>query len=100
MEKRFKKCFIFNLTKKIKCSKDGCSNYLSFYCKYDCGPSANGLGCNDNEKIDNVYHTANFIDNAFLNNASKLLPSEGVEKRYKAIEIEIFQINIDGNIQE
>ena len=40
------------------------------------------------------------IDTHFLNNASKLLPSEGVEKRYKAIEIEIFQINIDGNIQE
>ena len=94
------KCFIFNLSKNQICRKSSLKNQLSFYCKFNCGPSANGLGCNPDEKVDNLYHSANSIDTHFLNNASKLLPSEGVEKRYKAIEIEIFQINIDGNIQE
>ena len=93
------KCFIFNLSKNQIC-RESSLNQFSFYCKFNCGPSANGLGCNPDEKVDNLYHSANSIDTHFLNNASKLLPSEGVEKRYKAIEIEIFQINIDGNIQE
>ena len=92
--KKDSKCFIFNLTKKIKCSKDGCSNYLSFYCKYDCGPSANGLGCNDNEDLNLIYHSANMIDNSFNNNSANILPSKGVEAEYEVEETEVFQILI------
>lgn len=92
--KKDSKCFIFNLTKKIKCSKDNCINYLSFYCTYDCGPSANGLGCNNNEDLNFIYHTANMIDNAFNNNSANLLPSKGVEAKYEVEETEVFQILI------
>ena len=88
------KCFIFNLSKKIKCKKiqNHFYNQLSFYCLDICGPSANGLGCNENESLKFIYHYANGIDNVFNNKASSLLPSDGVEKKYEVQETEIFQI--------
>ena len=92
--KKDSKCFIFNLTKKIKCTKDKCINTLSFYCNNNCGPSANGLGCNDEEDLKFIYHTADKIDMAFNNSASNILPSEGNEKKYEVEEAEVFQILI------
>ena len=92
--KKDSKCFIFNLSKKIKCSKYGFLAFSSLYCKDNCGPSANGLGCNLNEDLNFIYHSANMIDNAFNNNSANLLPSKGVETKYEVEETEVFQILI------
>ena len=88
------KCFIFNLTKKIKCSKDDSVDNTAFYCKDNCGPSANGLGCNSDENLNFIYHSANMINKTFNNNPADLLPSKGVETKYEVEETEVFQILI------
>ena len=93
--KKDSKCFIFNLTKKIKCLKlDSIIQPASFYCKDNCGPSANGLGCNPDENLNFIYHSANMKYSAFKNNPADLLPSEGVEAKYEVEETEVFQIII------
>ena len=70
--KKDSKCFIFNLSKKIKCKKvfSLFGKSPSFYCKDICGPSASGLGCNDNESLKYIYHSALAIDSIFDNKPS------------------------------
>jgi len=63
----------------------------SIYCKNNCGPSVNGLGCNPDVNLNFIYHSANHIDNYFIN-GTNLLPSGNIEKEYEVIEAEIFQI--------
>ena len=92
--KKDSKCFIFNLSKKIKCKKvfSLFGKLPSFYCKDICGPSASGLGCNDNESLKYIYHSALAIDSIFDNKPSSFLPSKKVEKQYEVKETEVFQI--------
>ena len=87
------KCFIFNLSKKMRYKQKN-NNRYSFYCKNNCGPSASGLGCNRDETLNYIFHSANAIDNYFIDSPSKLLQSNGVEKRYEVEETEIFQIKL------
>ena len=85
-------CFIFNLNQKKKC-KNINKDISTFYCGNDCGPSANGLGCNTYKKLDHIYHSVenNHIDKVF-ENGTKILPSKKGEVEYEVIETEIFQI--------
>jgi uncharacterized coiled-coil protein SlyX len=91
--KNVQNTFLFNLNQEQKYIRtDSTSNTL--YCRKNCGPSINGFGCNPHKSINYIYHSADTIDSIFKN-ASKLLPSENVEKEYEVIECEIFQIVID-----
>ena len=83
--------FMFNLNQNQKYNKTFFDKN-SFYCQRNCGPSVNCLGCNPDVKFNFIYHSANAIDNSFIN-GSKLLPSENIEKEYEVAEIEIFQIS-------
>lgn len=93
-------CFLFNLNQKQKYGKlksDNINNMdKSFYCANNCGPSANGLGCNLNTNLKHIYHSmeTDYINKVF-NNGSMILPSKkGKENEYEVIETEIFQIII------
>ena len=90
--KKDDKCFVFNLSKKIKCKKKFLCD--SFLCSSDCGPSANGLGCNSKEPLNYIYHSADMINKVFYNYPSKLLPSEEKETKYEVEECEVFQIQM------
>ena len=85
--------FIFNLNQNQKYNKNTFSINPTYYCISNCGPSANGLGCNPDVNLNYIYHSADVIDNIFIN-GTKLLPSENIEKEYEVIECEIFQIII------
>ena len=82
--------FMFNLTQNKKYSNTLFSRD-SFFCKSNCGPSVNGLGCNPDVNLNFIYHSANVIDCLFINGAN-ILPSGNIEKKYEVIETEIFQI--------
>ena len=82
--------FMFNLTQNKKYSNTLFSRD-SFFCKSNCGPSVNGLGCNPDVNLNFIYHSANVIDCLFINGAN-ILPSGNIEKEYEVIETEIFQI--------
>ena len=82
--------FMFNLTQNQIYLKTFFDNH-SFYCFSKCGPSVNGLGCNPDINLNFIYHSANNIDNYFIN-GTNLLPSGNIEKEYEVIETEIFQI--------
>ena len=85
--------FLFNLNQNKKYKKNNSifSNKLAFNSKQNCGPSANGLGCNTNVNLNYIYHSKKHIDKIF-ENASKILPKKGDEVEYKVNEMEIFQI--------
>ena len=63
----------------------------SFCCKRNCGPSVNGLGCNEDVNLNFIYHSAQVIDSLYIN-GTNILPSGKLEKEYEVIETEIFQI--------
>ena len=98
--KKDSKCFIFNLSKKIKCKKKSLSIFggSTLCCKDICGPSANGLGCNENESLKYIYHSAHGIDSIFDNKPSSFLPRNGVETQYEVKETEVFQIITSSSI--
>ena len=90
-------CFLFNLEKnqKYRLLTNFYNPPLTHYCKIDCGPSMNCLGCNTNVNLKHIYHSVqqNYIDKIF-ENGSKILPSkQGQETEYEVIETEIFQIS-------
>ena len=88
--------FLFNLNQNIKYKKNTSYDYGAFYCKKECGPSANGLGCNPNKKLNFLYHTKARIDRYYIN-ASNILPSKDKkedEVEYEIEDMEIFQIII------
>ena len=82
--------FMFNLTQNQVYHKTFFDK-ISFYCKGNCGPSVNGLGCNPDVNLNYIYHSANSIGNSF-DNGTNILPSGNIEKEYEVIETEIFQI--------
>ena len=88
-------CFLFNLNQNKKYKKNLSYRTPAFCCQRNCGPSANGLGCNTNTKLNFLYHTKGRIDKYF-ENASKILPnnSKEVEIEYIVEDMEIFQIII------
>ena len=90
--KKDKNCFIFNLSQNKICKKIN-NNSPSFYNNSICGPSANGLGCNQAIKLNLIYHSAKSIDKIF-EKGSEILPSKNKETEYQATEMEIFQIII------
>ena len=63
----------------------------SFCCKRNCGPSVNGLGCNEDVNLNFIYHSAQVIDSLYIN-GTNILPSGKLDKEYEVIETEIFQI--------
>ena len=65
-----------------------------FCCLSNCGPSVNGLGCNENISLDYIFHSYEDIDICF-ENGSEVLPSSSEEKKYKVKETEIFQVIIE-----
>ena len=83
--------FMFNLNQNQKYNKTFFDKN-SFFCQRNCGHSVNCLWCGPDVKFNFIYHSANAIDNSFIN-GSKLLPSENIEKEYEVAEIEIFQIS-------
>ena len=91
--KNDKNAFIFNLNQNKQYKRYESENPESFFCEKNCGPSVNGFGCNPNEKLNLIYYSANVIDNFFYD-GSKLLPNDGIEKKYEVSECEIFQIII------
>ena len=58
-----------------------------------CGPSVNGLGCNDNHKLNIIFFSSIMLGNVF-ENGSKILPPISIQKGYEVNELEIFQIII------
>ena len=82
--------FMFNLTQNQIYHKTIFNTY-SFFCEKNCGPSVNGLGCNDNVNLNFIYHSAQAIDRLFIN-GTNILPSGNLEKEYEVFETEIFQI--------
>lgn len=91
--KKDEKSFIFNLNQNTKYKKIN-PKLNAFCCFSQSGPSVNGLGCNDNVKLNYIYHSRDFINNCY-ENGSKILPSIKYEQEYEVIEEEIFQILID-----
>ena len=89
-------CFIFNLkeNKKYKKKKGLLAVSQTFFNGKDCGPTVNGLGCNDFKKLNAIYFSSIMLGNVF-ENGSKLLPPLCIEKKYEVLETEIFQIIID-----
>jgi hypothetical protein len=90
-------CFIFNLNlnkKFMKIKRLYIFDYPSFVCLSNCGPSVNGLGCNENISLDYIFHSYENIDKCF-ENGSEILPSTSGEKKYKVKETEIFQVIIE-----
>jgi len=90
-------CFIFNLNqnkKYMKIKRLYLFDYPSFCCLSNCGPSVNGLGCNENISLDYIFHSYEDIDKCF-ENGSEVLPSSSEEKKYKVKETEIFQVIIE-----
>jgi hypothetical protein len=89
--------FLFNLNQNKKYKKRTDIHSRAFNSKLQCGPSANGLGCNSGETLNYIYHSVNYIDKAFVN-GSKILPSNSQldedQVEYKVKETEIFQITI------
>ena len=91
--KKDDKSFIFNLNqnkmyKKINPQKS------AFCCIPNSGPSANGLGCNIDVKLNHIFHSYEYIDKCY-ENGSKILPSKKDEQEYEVLEMEIFQLLID-----
>ena len=89
-------CFIFNLNqnkKFMKIKRLYIFDYPSICCLSNCGPSVNGLGCNENISLDYIFHSYENIDKCF-ENGSEILPSTSGEKKYKVKETEIFQVII------
>ena len=87
-------CFIFNLNqnkKFMKIKRLYIFDYPSVCCLSNCGPSVNGLGCNENISLDYIFHSYENIDKCF-ENGSEILPSTSGEKKYKVKETEIFQV--------
>ena len=100
LTKEDKNSFIFNLNQnQIYKKKINFSSY-AFYNKNDCGPSANGLGCNSGIQLNYIYYSFKSIDK-YYENASKILPketnmlTEENEIKYELNEMEIFQIIIE-----
>ena len=84
--------FIFNLNKNKKLKQ---KTKYSFYNKNDCGPSANGLGCNPNVNLNFIY-LSDGIDSYYEDGKEILtfFPLNGKEIELKVLEVEIFQIII------
>ena len=88
--------FLFNLNQNQIYNKNRHYRSPAFYCKKNCGPSANGLGCNPDKNLNFIYHTKARIDKYF-ENASKILPSKDRKEdeiEYEVEDMEIFQIII------
>ena len=86
--------FLFNLNQNKKYKKNVSLSRAAFYCHRNCGPSANGLGCNPNKNLTFIYHTKARIDN-YYENASEILPNKDMKEEeieYKVEDMEIFQI--------
>ena len=84
--------FLFNLNQNIK-YKNKDNKHSSFCCKQNCGPTANGLGCNPDIKLNYIYFSkAQFLDKVF-ENGSKIFPKPGNnELQCEVNDTEIFQI--------
>ena len=84
--------FIFNLNKNKKfIQKTKCS----FFNQSNCGPSANGLGCNPDIDLNFIY-LSDSID-SYYENGNEILPffpMKEAEIKLKVLEAEIFQIII------
>ena len=92
--KKDAKNFIFNLNQKERYKKTY-YNPLSYVNKYNSGPSSNGLGCNENVKLNFIFYSGKYLDQCY-ENGSKVIPnqSDDGEKKYEVTEMEIFQIKI------
>ena len=89
--------FLFNLNQNKKYKKI-LSNSNAFYCGQNCGPSVNGLGCDENEYLNFIFHSKG-IEIVF-EEGNKILSSKDYfgknkEVKYEINEMEIFQIIID-----
>ena len=90
-------CFIFNLNQNRKFKKIKrmyLFDYPSFCCLSNCGPSVNGLGCNENNSLNYIFHSYENISKCF-ENGSEFLPNKSGETKYEVKEAEIFQILIE-----
>ena len=90
-------CFIFNLNqnkKFMKIKRYYLFDYPSFCCLSNCGPSVNGLGCNENNSLNSIFYSYANIVKCF-ENCSEFLPNSSEEKEYKVKETEIFQVIIE-----
>lgn len=85
--------FLFSLNKKQKYKKY--NNYKMPYSsvnKINSGPSANGLGCNDNINLNYIFYSKYSLNIAYENGGNFIISETEEEENYEVLEIEIFQI--------
>ena len=84
--------FIFNLNQNKKYQHIN-PKMSAFYCNCNCGPSANGLGCEINVKLNYICCSESSNLDLTYENGSKILPTqENEDTGFEVKEVEIFQI--------
>ena len=87
--KKDNNCFIFNLNQNKKFQSKG--EYSGYFNSINCGPSANGLGCNPDVKLKYIYIHPQISNN--YEEGYTFFPYQSKEEtEYEVIETEIFQV--------